>query len=191
MQFEDREEPFDIPDNWRWMRVKDCFDVKNGFTPLRSNDEFWKNGNIPWFTVEDIHNQGKIITKTAQCITEKAISKKGNRIIPSNTVLLCCTSATIGNYALTTIPLTTNQQFNALVVRGEFFEKINPLFVFHWVATLKNEMQKIAKSTTFPFLSVDKLNNFAFPLPPLEEQNRIVAFTNKIFYMIDEILAGL
>ena len=108
--------PFEIPNNWKWSMFKDVFNIVNGFTPLRTNDDFWNSNDIPWFTVDDIKSQGHIINKTNQFITKKALGKNVNRLIPKNTVLLCCTSATIGNYALTNIELTTNQQWNALIL---------------------------------------------------------------------------
>ena len=121
--------PYEIPNNWSWLYFKECFDIKNGFTPLRTNAEFWDNGSISWFTVDDIHDQGRIIKSTRQHITEKALGKTFNRLVPPNTVLLCCTSATIGNYALTDIELTTNQQFNALVVRDLYKELLNSKYI--------------------------------------------------------------
>ena len=182
----DEDKPFEIPDNWKFLYIKEIFDVKNGFTPKRTNAEFWNNGDIPWFTVEDIHDQGKIINSTKQFITKKALGKTSNRLIPPNTVLLCCTSATIGNYALTNIELTTNQQFNGLVVRDLYKKLIDSKYVLVYVSTLKPKLLKMANSTTFPFLSVDKLNDFIIPLPPIEEQQRIVEKLDILMKEIDE-----
>ena len=93
-------------------------DIKNGFTPKRTEEKFWKNGTIPWFTVEDIHKQGRIIKETNQHITNEALGKSTSRILPKNTVLLCCT-ASVGEYAFSKIELTTNQQWNGLVIKEE------------------------------------------------------------------------
>ena len=37
--------PFDIPENWKWYRLGELFNIVNGFTPLKSNPEFWEDGD--------------------------------------------------------------------------------------------------------------------------------------------------
>ena len=153
-----------------WIRIKEAFDIRNGFTPLRSEERFWNNGTINWFTVDDIHKQGKYITSTIQKINECACSP--DRIVPSNSLLLCCT-ASIGEYALTKIKLTTNQQFNALTLK--YREKIfNMEFLLSVAGCFKKILLELAGVTTFPFVSTKKLGEILIPVPPLNEQQRIV-----------------
>jgi type I restriction enzyme S subunit len=185
-EIQEEDIPFDIPDNWRWVRLGKLVQIKNGFTPKRTDESLWNPKEIPWFTVEDIHEQGIIIHQTAQAISKKALGKSINRLIPPHTVLLCCTSATTGRYAMTEIELTTNQQWNGLVIGEECRYVICSEYILVWVSSLKEKMTEIAKSTTFPFLSVDKLANFIIPLPPIEEQQRIVDKINEIMPKIDE-----
>lgn len=185
-EIQEEDIPFDIPDNWRWTKIGKLVEIKNGFTPKRTDESLWNPKEIAWFTVEDIHEQGLIIHQTAQAISKKALGKSVNRLIPPHTVLLCCTSATIGRYAMTEIELTTNQQWNGLVIGEECRYVICSEYILVWVSSLKEKMTEIAKSTTFPFLSVDKLANFIIPLPPIEEQQRIVDKINKIMPKIDE-----
>ncbi|MCI5737253.1 MAG: restriction endonuclease subunit S [Methanobrevibacter ruminantium] len=156
----------------------------NGFTPKRSNPEFWENGNIPWFTVSDIHKQGRVIHKTEQFINSNALSKNSNRILPENTVLLCCT-ASVGEYAITKIPLTTNQQFNGLKIRELYKTVINPEFLFELCPSFKIRLLKIAGKTTFNFISVSKLKNLIIPIPPINEQIKIVSKLNELIDPIE------
>ena len=111
--------PFDIPDCWKWERFDNIFNIINGFTPLKSNKDFWNSNDINWFTIEDYNEQGFEINYTKQFITDKALGKNNNRILPKDTVIICCT-ASIGTVAITNIPLTTNQQFNGLVKKTYF-----------------------------------------------------------------------
>ena len=178
------EKPFDIPESWMWARIGDLFSVVNGFTPLKSNSDFWDNGKIPWFTIEDVHQQGRFISHTEKHITEKALSKNTERIVPADTVLLCCT-ASVGEYAYTKIPLTTNQQFNALVVKSIYKPIVYPMYVYEFVQTLKDSIIKKAGKTTFNFLSVGKLSEFLIPIPPFAEQKRIVAKIEELMPLID------
>lgn len=176
----------EIPQNWMTVKLKDIVDIINGFTPLKSNDEFWNKDEINWFTVDDIWEQGRIIYNTKKYITKKALGNSTQRLLPINTVLLCCT-ASVGEYALTKIPLTTNQQFNGLVVKDELKEFIEPMYLYEYVRTLKNELINKAGKTTINFLSTKKLGEFLINIPPIEEQNRIVDKIEKILPLCDDI----
>ena len=180
----DDEKPFDIPESWEWYRIGDLFNIVNGFTPLKRNLEFWSNGDIPWFTIEDVRRQGRFIYSTEKFITQKALTKNTERVVPPDTVLLCCT-ASVGEYAYTKIPLTTNQQFNAFVVKKDYQNYIYPLYVFEYVKTLKNNLIDRAGKTTFNFVSVGKLSKMLIPLPPLAEQERIVAKIEELLPLVD------
>ena len=182
----DDEKPFDIPESWEWYRIGDLFNIVNGFTPLKRNLEFWSNGDIPWFTIEDVRRQGRFIYSTEKFITQKALTKNTERVVPPDTVLLCCT-ASVGEYAYTKIPLTTNQQFNAFVVKKDYQNYIYPLYVFEYVKTLKNNLIDCAGKTTFNFVSVGKLSKMLIPLPPLAEQKRIVAKLEELLPLCERL----
>ena len=152
--------------------------IVNGFTPLRSESRFWDCGTINWFTVEDIKNQGEIIYSTKQKITDEATSKE--RIVRAGSVLLCCT-ASVGQCALAKIDLTTNQQFNALTVKDVNSSILTDNYLFWFAKTLKPTLHRLSGKTTFEFVSVKKVGNILIPLPPLKEQQRIVAQIEKLF----------
>lgn len=183
-QIQQEQIPYTIPENWKWLRVKELFVIRNGFTPLRSNMDFWNSKDVPWFTVNDIRNQGRVITYTDQYISNLAVTD--NKVVPKNSILLCCT-ASIGEYALTKIDLTTNQQFNGMTIKDKYQEFIDIWFVYYWVQTIKEEMISKAGKTTFPFLSVTKLGDFLIPLPPIEEQKRIVEKLEVLLAEIDKL----
>lgn len=177
---------YEIPDNWNCVQIGDVLDIVNGFTPLRSNGEFWDSNDIPWFTVDDIREQGRVIYKTRQHISNKALSQKTKRLLPVNTVLLCCT-ASVGEYAITKIKLTTNQQFNGLVIKEQYRNDIDPMYLLCFVQTLKNKLIDKAGKTTFNFLSTKKLSQFLFPLPPIEEQARIVEKLDQLLPLCEQL----
>lgn len=172
---------------WNEKKFDDVFDIVNGFTPLRTNKDFWDNGTIPWFTVDDIKMQGHIIDNTTQRITEKALGKNTKRLIPRGTTLLCCTSATIGNYAYANIDLTTNQQWNGLVIKGQYKNEIYSKYVYYFVQTLKKQMLIDGNSTTFPFISVKKLGDYKIEYPSIELQRKIVEKIEQCFELIEQL----
>ena len=180
----DDEIPFEIPDSWECVRLKELCFIINGFTPLRTNVEYWENPTIHWFTVDDIRRQGRRITSTIQSINEKALAKNTNRILPPGTVLLCCT-ASVGEFAITEIPLTTNQQFNGLVIKDYWKNYFWNEFLFTIAETFKDRLLLLAGKTTINFISVKKLENLVIPLPPINEQHRIVKKLKEISSYIE------
>ena len=170
--------PFDIPDNWEWCRISTICNITNGFTPLRTEDKYWKNGDTNWFTVEDIRAQGEYINFTKQKITKEATTPE--RIVRAGSVLLCCT-ASVGQCAFTNIPTTTNQQFNALTIKEDYRHLMLDEYLFLFAKTLKDELHRLSGKTTFEFVSVRKVGNILVPIPPLSEQQRIVNKIEKVF----------
>ena len=107
------------------------------------------------------------------------MTKNTSRILPSGTVLLCCT-ASVGEFAITEIPLTTNQQFNGLVIKDYWKKYFWNEFLFKISETFKDRLLSLAGKTTFNFISVKKLEKLVIPLPPIEEQRRIVHKLNEL-----------
>lgn len=162
----------------------ELFNIINGFTPLRNDPTLWNN-EINWFTVEDYNEQGYIINETKQHISKKALGSNSNRILPVGTVILCCTSATIGTSAICNVPMTTNQQFNGLVPLKD--NDIDTKYLYYYTLTLKDKMKNDSTSTTFPFLSVKNLEKYDFPYIDINEQKTIANKIEELFLKLDEI----
>lgn len=171
-------------DKWKRMKLGEVCEIYNGSTPLRGKDEYWTNGTIPWFTIDDIREQGREITYTRQKITKLAYQSTSVKLIPAESVLLCCT-ASVGEYAITKIPLTTNQQFNGLTIKDR--RNLNPYFLFHYSATLKNELMNLSGKTTIDFIPIYRIKEIKIPLPPLEEQQRFV----ELFQSVDQSIVHM
>jgi type I restriction enzyme M protein len=157
---------------WPIVQLGDYVEIFNGSTPKKSEAQYWENGTIPWFTIEDIRSQGRIIRATKQKITTTALRETSVKLLPKNSVLLCCT-ASLGEYAYSEIEVTTNQQFNGLVVRNESL--LLPKYLYWCVSNFGTELERMSGKATFGFVSVGNLKEFKIPLPPLEVQEQIVA----------------
>lgn len=158
---------------WDIIALGDVVDIYNGSTPLKTNDEYWNKEDIPWFTIEDIRKHGRVILSTQKYITQKALDETSVKLLPKDTVLICCT-ASVGEYALTKIELTTNQQFNGMVVKECYKNKLLPKYLFWMTSTFKDELTRLSGKTSFEFVSVKTLKTIQIPLPPLEVQEEIV-----------------
>jgi type I restriction enzyme M protein len=157
---------------WPIVSLGDVVDIYNGSTPKKSDADYWEKGTIPWFTIEDIRTQGRVIRSTRQFVTEKALQETSIKLLPKNSVLLCCT-ASLGEYAFSEIEVTTNQQFNGLVVKD--IQKLLPKYLFWCVSNFKQELERMSGKATFGFVSMGNLKKFKIPLPPLEVQEKVVA----------------
>jgi len=156
---------------WPIVKLDEYVDIFNGSTPKKSESKFWDNGSVPWFTVDDIRTQGRIISSTLQFITQTALNETSVKLLPKESVLLCCT-ASLGEYAFTQVEVTTNQQFNGLVVRDKNI--LLPKYLYWCVSTFKSELERMSGKATFGFVSVGALKEFEIPLPPLEVQEQVV-----------------
>ena len=91
-----------------WKKLGEVFITRNGYTPSKSNPEYWEGGTIPWYRMEDIRENGRILSDALQHITPKGV--KGNGLFKANSIILA-TSATIGEHALITTEALANQTF--------------------------------------------------------------------------------
>lgn len=167
---------------WEIKKLGEVCTIGGGSTPSKTNKDFWENGAIPWFTIEDIREQGRKIRYTQKHITEKALNK--TRLFPPKTTLLCCT-ASIGEYAISEVKITSNQQFNGIVVKDSGI--LNPYYIFYFAATLKEKLLKLSSKTTIDFVSTGKVKELTIPVPSLLEQGRIVGVLDAAFAKIDAL----
>ncbi len=162
-----------IDPSWPLVKLGDVCDVYNGSTPSRAEAKYWENGTIPWFTVNDIRLNGRLVYSTKQLITEKAVEETSVKLLPKDTVLICCT-ASVGEHAIAKIPMATNQQFNGLVIKPKFIELLNSDFLFYLAGDFKIQLRRLGGTTAFQFISARDLKSISIPLPPINEQEKIV-----------------
>ena len=167
----DEEIPFYIPDNWEWARLGNIGEWKAGATPSKSNMEYYKNGSIPWLLTGDL-NDG-IIQEIPNKITEKALNETSVKLNPSGSVLIAMYGATIGKLGILSFPATTNQACCACNVFQPFYN----LYLFYFLMANKIHFVKQGEGGAQPNISREKIVKTLIPVPPINEQKRII---NKI-----------
>lgn len=172
------EKPFDIPENWIWMRVGDCGSWGSGATPSRANSEYY-GGKIPWLKTGDL-NDG-IISEIPEHITERALEKTSVRLNPVGSVLMAMYGATIGKLGILGIEATTNQACCACIPYGGVYNK----FLFYFLMASRTVFIKMGEGGAQPNISKEKIVNTLIPLPPFVEQKRIVAKIEELLPYID------
>jgi len=164
------------------VKLGEVVELFNGSTPLKTNMNYWVNGDVPWFTVDDMRKQGKYITYTEKFITKLGLKESSISLIPENAVLLCCT-ASVGAIAINKIRLTTNQQFNALVVKNP--EQLSVEYLYYWFLANMDTLKSLGRATTIDYVSMSKLRDMGLQLPSLEKQIEIVKKLDSAFAEID------
>lgn len=155
-------------------KISDVCDVRGGSTPTRTTDEYWKNGTVSWFTIDDIYQQGRYIYETKQHITQLATKKCF--VYPIDTVLICCT-ASIGEYAIVNKEMASNQQFNGLMIKDK--QELHPEFLLYVASTLKEDLLRQSGKTTINFVSRSKLESMEIPIPDFAIQEEFITIAQQ------------
>ena len=171
------EKLFDIPDNWKWVRVGDIvIETIGGGTPSKTEPEYW-NGNIPWISVKDIHDGDLEITNAQDSITEKGMNNSSTNLVKAG-VLIAVMRMAVGRIATLKIDACINQDLRALITSKYFFDK--------YLLYMYSQLNLETSGMTVKGLKINNLLNAVLPLPPLEEQKRIVAKIEKLMPLVDE-----
>lgn len=124
-----------------------------------------------WVTPTDISKTTRL-KNSQRRITREGLKSCSTELVPSGSIVVT-SRAPVGNVAITETELCTNQGCKGLVVNDEF---IKPVFGFHVLSTLKNELQSLATGTTFTEISTNRLGTVPMSIPPLSEQAAIVRY---------------
>lgn len=167
--------------DWEKKKLSNCGSIYNGGTPNTQNKEYW-NGDVLWCTPTDItNNKGKYINFTDRKITTKAIKHVG-KLLPPGTILLC-SRATIGELAISSNQITTNQGFKNIVVNDENDNE----FIYYLLQTKKKEMIEKATGSTFFEISKKEIENLEINIPQKKEQIIISKCLSEIDLLIENI----
>ena len=171
-----------------WKKMGDVFEMRNGYTPSKNNSEFWVGGTIPWFRMDDIRENGRILSDSIQHITPSAIKGKG--LFEANSFILA-TTATIGEHALIITDSLANQRFTNLKVRKSLSNLLVTKFIYYYMFIVDDFCKKNTNVSGFASVDMDKLKRMPFPIPPLELQEKIVAILDRFETLVNDLTNGL
>lgn len=171
--------PFDIPESWEWVRLGEVGSWSAGATPSRANPEYY-SGNIPWLKTGDLNDS--YIDSVSEFISDKALEKASVRINPIGSVLMAMYGATIGKLGILNIEATTNQACCACITYKGVINK----YLFYFLMGQRKNFIKMGAGGAQPNISKEKIVMSIIPLPPIEEQKRIVAKIEELMPFIDK-----
>ncbi|GAA8770168.1 restriction endonuclease subunit S [Helicobacter pylori] len=159
------------PKGVEFKTLEEVFEIKNGYTPSKNNPEFWEKGTIPWFRMEDIRENGRILKDSIQHITPKALKNK--KLFPKNSIIIS-TTATIGEHALLIVDSLANQRFTFLSKKANCGIALDMKFFFYQCFLLGEWCKKNTNVSGFASVDMTAFKKYKFPIPPLEIQQEIV-----------------
>ena len=169
---------------WEEKRLKEIFVLRNGYTPLKGEDSYWTDGEIPWFRMEDIREKGNVLYDSTQHITQKAIKGKG--CFNANTIILA-TSATIGEHALIKVAHLANQRFVNLEINPMYSREISIEYAYYYMYIIDEICKSIGNIGTFASVSTEALSNLLFVYPStFAEQQKIADCLSEL----DDLIAS-
>ena len=176
-QDEPVEVPFDIPDNWKWSKIKYIADTQTGTTPSTSDKSNFGD-YISFVKPGDLVN-GRILYNR-EMLSERGLNI--GRLIPSNSVIMVCIGGSTGKCALTDRDISCNQQINT----ASPCKWVLPQYLFFFMTSdyFYKTVRANATGTATPIINRSTWENLVIPIPPLAEQKRIVAKINEIFAML-------
>jgi type I restriction enzyme S subunit len=169
-------------------RLDEVFEIRGGFTPPKANPGLWSDGTVPWFRMEDIRENGRVLNGALQNVSEKALKESG--AFSANSIIVS-TSATIGEHALITVPFLANQRFTVLTIKSGYLEVLLPKFAFYLGFPLSYYCTQNTVKSGFAGVEMVAFRSFPIPLPPLEVQRKIVSILDKLDALVNDLTFGL
>ena len=173
-----------MKEGWTYQRIGDVCTVIGGATPKTEVKEFW-GGDHYWITPADLDGS-KYQGATSRTITDAAVEKTNLTLLPVGTVLLS-SRAPIGKVAITTVPMYCNQGFKNIICSDSLLNE----FVYWYLLYNKDFLNSLGTGATFKEISKKTTESVMVPVPPLAEQERIVAELDLLQGIIDKQKAQL
>jgi type I restriction enzyme S subunit len=164
------EVPFDIPENWEWVRFKNLVSYNMGKTPPRKESEYWENATYPWVSIADL------VLDDTVCVTKERVNEHSAKVIFKNRIskagtLLMSFKLTVGKVSILGMDAFHNEAIISIYPFCDVNRVItNYLFVTLPLLSQNGNTKTAIKGAT---LNSDSLDALLIPVPPIKEQIRI------------------
>lgn len=179
----DDEKKFDIPNSWEWVRLGEIGAITSGGTPKTTEKSYWEKAKIPWITPAVMSSQinGIVFQNTEiKYINKNGLEHSSAQLIPAYSIVVS-SRAPIGYVNIVPYEYTTNQGCKSVTT----FSNVNKEFIYYTIKYSVPDMYKRASGTTFKEISGTKFGQTIIPLPPLNEQKRIVTKIKELMSLIE------
>jgi type I restriction enzyme, S subunit len=161
----------DFSEKWEMHRLQEFAEIRSGGTPSTTQPQFW-NGDLLWCTPTDITtlNGYKYLANTARKITEQGMKSSSAELIPAYSVVMT-SRATIGECAINTVPVTTNQGFKNFVPLSD----TDTEFLYYLLQTQKQKFISLCGGSTFLEIGKSQLMSFEVKAPKGKPEQTAIA----------------
>ena len=173
--------PYELPENWQWTTWGQCgkFIAGSGF---KEKYQGLKNYKIPFYKVGSLKfsNSEGYIQDKSNTINENILKILKAKLIPENSLLFAKIGEAIklNRRALNNFPCCIDNNLMAFVS-----EKILPRYTYYWSQGIN--LYDYTNATTVPAIRKSDLEQIPIPLPPIDEQKRIVERLESLFSKLD------
>lgn len=181
--------PFEIPENWVWCRLGEIGKITGGGTPSMGNEEYW-NGNIPWVSPKDMWTE--FVTDTEMKVTPKGIAESSTNLIPVGSLLIVGRSGILKRklpVAINSVECTVNQDMKVIIPHLIEMNRFLQFMFWGLESIILKEYVKFGM--TVHSLKYDEFSQMPIPLPPLEEQTRIVQKLDELMQYCNKLEASI
>ena len=183
--------PFEIPESWKWCRVSEIWDVLNGDRgknyPAKST--LSKEG-IPFISALNLDGTGVVEDDKLLCLSEEQYNRLSNGKLKQGDIVVCIRGS-LGKHGR--YPYKIGAIASSLVILRSHSEsnELDDLLILYLDSPFFfDEIKKYDNGTAQPNLAAKSLEQFLIPLPPLEEQKRIVAKIEELMPFVDQYAAA-
>ncbi|HBL46153.1 MAG TPA: hypothetical protein DDZ90_22485 [Planctomycetaceae bacterium] len=182
-------ETHSIPKGWEWEILDEITNIGTGSTPSTGEPKYYKNGNIPWQTSSSTGED--FITKSEKFITDIALKECRLKVYPKGSLIVALygQGKTRGQVAQLMFDSTINQACAGIA----FFPASEPIRDFIRLVFKKkyDELRELAAGGAQPNLNGGIIRQTKIPIPPLNEQKRIVVKVAQLMALCDELELNL
>ncbi|MDM1782359.1 restriction endonuclease subunit S [Acinetobacter indicus] len=181
------EKPFELPSGWEWVRL-DALTSKigAGSTP-KGGKEVYKEQGIPFLRSQNVWNEGLELSDVA-FIEEATHEKMSGTKVQANDLLFNITGGSIGRCAHVSSDFdTANVSQHVTIVRCVEESLVPYLHLVLRSSYIQDLVMSVQVGVSREGLSISKLSQFVIPLPPLDEQQKIITKAKEIRQIIQEL----
>ena len=180
--------PFEIPNNWKWVRISSICSIINGDRgknyPAKSS---LKNEGIPFISALNLNGKNVTVDEQLMCLSDEQYDALGNGKLIKDDIAICIRGSLgkHGRYQFDKGAIASSLVISRFPIERELLGNYEMLWLDSTMFPL--EIKKYDSGTAQPNLAAESLSKFLYPLPPLEEQKRIVERVEEIFRLLDTI----
>ncbi|HLP48778.1 MAG TPA: restriction endonuclease subunit S, partial [Candidatus Kapabacteria bacterium] len=182
------EMPYKLPKGWEWIYLNDTAEIVRGGSPRPAGDQLFYDGDIPFLKVADLtSNEDMYLPSYTYTIKEAGLKK--TRFVNANTLMLTNSGATLGIPKICCFDTTFNDGIAAFLnVPAEIYL---PYIYYFLKSRTKWFLEFASRGQGQPNINTDIIKLTLFPLPPLNEQKRIVARVERLMSYCDRLQENL